>query len=144
MLIAIGAGLVLLACNVQLFDEPGGANFASHAFRTSYHTRVTPETMRKTPTWGGLAENPPLSARDALRAADKMKDELVKDTDEYEWRLRSLNLRGRGRWWYWVAHYRPLPRQGGPSSHSGWELQLAVLMDGTAVKPDVKAWRKAK
>jgi hypothetical protein len=141
MLIAIGAGLVLLADNVRLFDEPGGATFASYAFDTQYRTSVGGELLRKTPTWGRFAENPPLSAKDALRAADKMKDELVEDTDKYEWHLRSLDLTpGGGRWWYWMAHYQARPRQGVGSSEIHHELKLAVLMDGTAVKPEVNPW----
>lgn len=67
-----------------------------------------------------------------------MKDSLVKDTKDYTWKLRraALTAAGDGKW-YWLMTYEAEHRSEKPSGVAPY-LRLAVLMDGTLVKPVVK------
>ena len=114
-------------------------SYSSYAFGKRYEVTFTFEALDKTPKWGEDDENPPLSARKALKAANKMKDSLVKDAKGFKWRLVSLDLTpADGERWYWIAHYKALTQKGTGRPPS---LKLVVLMDGRAVKPVISDHR---
>ena len=95
---------------------------------------VTHAALEKSPSWGVDADNPPLPARKALKLADEMKDSLVKDKDGYRWALRSLSLKQMDdEKWIWLVEYWLAGTYAGVPP----TLTLAVLMDGTVVKPEV-------
>lgn len=110
----------------------------SEAFGKRYISTVTWKEINAAPKWGPDDDNPPVSARKAIKLATKVKDSLVKDDRHYQWRLDSVELHyWGGDNWYWVATYQAYFKGPGGSTGPPIMLRLVVLMDGTAVKPDV-------
>ena len=113
----------------------------SYAFKKQYVSTVTWEQISAAPAWKQDEENPPVSARKAIRLATKVKDSLVKDDEHFGWRMRSVELHEwGGDYWYWVATYEAILQGGRASSGQPSQIRLIVLMDGTAVKPAVNPW----
>lgn len=125
-----------------------GETFVSHAFEMKHGSRVrkifsvavTDEALKKTPSWKNGAENPPLPARTAMKFAAKMKDKLVKDSNEYEWKFENLALkrhlsRGGAEKWYWLAHFEA--KFWGGSTGRPPYLDVVILMDGEVIEPVV-------
>jgi hypothetical protein len=137
--IAVGFALALLAwCTwptgaKSVTDE---IDIENQVFIKRYSTRIATEQREKSPAWEGEAENPPVSAKEAKRLATKMKDSLVKDNETYWWGLESLTLRPLSDKWIWVVTFRAHVRKGistGPAT----ELDIVVMMDGTAIEPQL-------
>ena len=109
----------------------------SYAFSKQYVVRVSNEALKESPSWKDDAENPPLSAKKAIKLANDMKDSLVKDGKSFKWILESASLKpARGDRWYWLLNYE-VEFEG---AHVGppQNLRLIVLMDGTVIKPEVR------
>lgn len=51
--------------------------YVSYAFGKEYNVRVTKEMVDRAPQWLEKSENPPLSARKALQAANRLADGLL-------------------------------------------------------------------
>src|SRR5260370_32794682 len=103
-----------------------------------YYVRITDEAFQKSPAWSAEAENPPLSARKAVRLANERRAKLVPDTKDWKWKLMSIQLcPHHDDRWYWIVEYVEWPRTGGIQGMPGY-LKLAVLMDGTVVEPTVE------
>ncbi len=118
-------------------------HLTSIAVGKQYVVTITQRALDESPGWDDKAENPPLSAKKALKLATDMKNSLVKDSDKLKWQLESLSLKplpdGK---WYWLANYEARNQghiEGRPES-----LRLVVLMDGTAIQPEVMNARKRK
>jgi hypothetical protein len=108
--------------------------YISYAFGKVFKVTIADEAIDKSPAWKADADNPPLSAKKALRLATDLKNSLVKDSDEYKWKLKTLALEpATGLRWYWIATFEAEFR--GFSTGLPNQLRLVVLMDGTAIKP---------
>jgi hypothetical protein len=65
----------------------------------------------------------------------------VKDARGWKWEFQSLGLKQSPRSplkWHWVAYYQEYPVEGALGGAPP-DLFVVVLMDGTVVKPVVKA-----
>jgi hypothetical protein len=132
-------GLVFLvpACNQSPSEPPvvvqpyvAGATTV-HSSR--YVVTITKETLKKTPSWDENNGNPPLSAKKAMKAANWMKESLVKGDKDYEWRFDSCQLTpGGDDKWYWVVRYDALPQFSGGGVFP--VLKVVVLMDGSVIQ----------
>src|SRR5262245_476252 len=73
----------------------------SSAFGKVYRVTATEAALKKAPAWKDDADNPPLSARKAIKLADDARPRQFKDSDEWEWRRDSVELcdAGNGRWY---------------------------------------------
>jgi len=132
------ARLAIFALAVASLVVPARADttFYRYAFSKQYIVSISREAMERTPSWKADAENPPVSARTAMKLANGMKDTLVKDSEDFKWTLKATSLQpaGNGKW-YWLVHYdAEFPGSTGIPNH----LRLVVLMDGTAIQPVVK------
>lgn len=121
-------------------QRSGGARLAD--FSREYETAtdlvtvklfVTGEDLRHTPSWRADQENPPLSARKALRIADEEKARLLAKSKPETFKFYSLTLEeaGEGKW-YWRALYFQ-ERPGGTGVPVSFTA--IVLMNGKVVKP---------
>jgi hypothetical protein len=122
-------------------DDRARTIINSYAFSKQYTVTITDEALKQAPSWKDDAENPPLSARKAIKLADDTKDSLVKDSKDYKWVLRSASLElvpDSGGKWFWLVNYEAEFQRGGSGVPFG--LRLAVLMDGKVVKPEVKEY----
>ena len=126
-------------------DEAEVAQLVGQAFGKKYIVTVTDAAIQKTPDWDDDAENPPVSAKKALKLATAMKDSLVKDSDKFKWEMRSLSLMEIEGKWLWTATFlamkqgalsEPVPVSEGEEDLN--HLSLAVLMDGTVIKPVIE------
>jgi hypothetical protein len=113
----------------------GELTYYSYALDTCYIVTVPEKAWKASPSWDGDQENPPLSARKAINLANKLKDKLVKDSDDWVWKFDSADLRqGYQDRWYWLVsyegHFEKGALDGVPPT-----LRLVVLMDGTVVQP---------
>jgi alpha-L-arabinofuranosidase len=106
----------------------------------AYFSTLTDEALKNTPSWEQGAENPPVSARAALKLATAVKDRLVKDSRRVQWRrehclhLEHKDVPTSGRKWYWRVRFEAWvdgqPTQGLPPT-----VEAIVLMNGTTIKP---------
>ncbi|HEV8003995.1 MAG TPA: hypothetical protein VGP63_29285 [Planctomycetaceae bacterium] len=111
--------------------------FHGHHFGKSYNVAVTCEVLKKAPVWDeSRAENPPISARKALKVATDFRKTLIPDSPKWRWELKFLALHKTDGRWYWLADFLVVPQPGGIDGESP-DFFVAVLMDGTVVKPDV-------
>lgn len=106
--------------------------------------QVTPDQVRKTPPWRRDAENPPLSARTAIKQAADALETLSKqiplDKEVYgdaDWGFRSLELKplDSADRWAWIVHYELTSLM---ASKPRLHLEIAVLMNGQVIVPAVK------
>ncbi len=154
LLLAMGSLLLLSACTgcspddlskgkttnsgSNAPDTGGSISHSSYACGKRYVVTIAYAALDKAPKWAEADENPPLSAKKALKAANDMKDSLMKDSEKPKWILRSLDLRPAGDdRWYWTANYEEEPLNGRRLAGQPPSLKLVVLMDGTAIKPEV-------
>ena len=109
----------------------------SLAFGKLYTATATRAALDRAPVWKDDADNPPLSARKAIKLADEARGRQFKDSDEWEWYRQSVELcdAGGGRW-YWAVRYRAYYKDI-VFLLSLPEIYLLVLMDGTVVEPTV-------
>jgi hypothetical protein len=113
-------------------------NFDGHAFGKSYAVAVTGEELKKTPPWDeSRVENPPVSARRALKLATDFRQTLIPGHADWEWHLGYLGLRQTEGRWYWLALFNAFPRHAFLEGVAP-DLYVAILMDGTVVKPHIR------
>jgi hypothetical protein len=110
--------------------------------RASYLSTVMDEDVKKTPSWDKHVENPPLSARKAIKLATDLRMMLVKDSDDWQWRFKGLTLIANNSSetpdkWYWMATFQASPAPGHGLAGMPPSLSVYVLMDGTVIKPVV-------
>lgn len=111
--------------------------------------RLNDDVILQTPKWTWNTPNPPVSAKSAIEKGSVIKKELLKDNHDWFWGLASVALtpfnpenpgdEKTPSCWYWLITYEAFPTGGmtGPSS----QFQVAVLMDGTVVRPDIRDYR---
>jgi hypothetical protein len=142
----LAAASVFLALSVRLSvaDEREfvGIDFHNKKSNKHYVVTVTDERLKSTPSWEKRPENPPLSARRALKLANDFKNTFVKDAPGWKWEFQSIGLKHNGpanapQKWYWVAYYEEYPLHGFLGGAPPY-LFVVVLMDGTVLKPAVK------
>jgi hypothetical protein len=132
-LLAIAATLAVSAAGLG-FDRSVG----SYAFSKQYWVTIPREALDKSPSWNDDADNPPLSARKAIKLATQMKDSLVKDSKDFKWVLSTASLEPVGDdKWFWLINFEAQFQGGLLDGHPHF-LRLVVLMDGTVIKPQVK------
>ena len=134
--------VIIIAVFIILLSEPCYAQITrcSYAFSKQYCFTITANMLKVSPVWSEDADNPPLPARKAIRLATKLKNELVKDTEKFKWKLESCSLeQAETSKWYWFITY--FARYQGSSTGIPHHLQVIVLMDGTVIRPMVKAQR---
>jgi len=131
-LISLG---VLLAQNAPLGGTPAVVDYA---FGKAYVSRIPGEALVKSPRWSQGVDNPPVSAGKAIKIAQLTKERLLKDSEDFKWKLASLRLEqiGDGHW-YWIVCYFAEFR--GNSTGIPNQVPIVVLMDGTAVMPRVSS-----
>lgn len=112
--------------------------YHSYTITKNYVVTILSDAVAKSPSWKDDEENPPLSAKKAIKLANEMKDSLVKDSKDYKWKLDEATLKPAGdEKWYWLIRYEA-QFQGAASIGVPPFLCLVVLMDGKVVKPEVK------
>jgi hypothetical protein len=97
----------------------------------------------KTPPWTVESSNPPLAARKAILLGKEVKKGLVNDTKKYRWQFIAARLCRDTEVdrWYWKISFEANVRPGQLPDYIQ-DLDIVVLMDGTAVRPTVTAATK--
>ena len=135
ILIFCVGGLVIA---LQLWSEtiPRSMSFSSYPPGKQIVVKFTEQDLLRSPSWDEKSENPPVSAREAITLATKLRASLVKDTKKFTWNFESARLTpAGGDKWFWHVYYQA-HFEGGSSGYPH-ELSLVVLMDGTVVTPTV-------
>jgi len=111
--------------------------YYSYAFAKQYTFNIDHAALEKTPDWDPeVADNPPVSAKNAIRMARELKDTLVKDSKDFKWKLDTATLHPLNRKWIWLVQFNA--QYQGPSSGYPNHLQFVILMDGTIIKPTIR------
>lgn len=113
----------------SLCAAAGGTIAYSRVGGKDYAAIITKKALSRSPEWRQEDENPPISARKAMKLAAKKKDLFFGDESK-EWRFESVSLTKLWENWYWVARYQPRA-----PSKARQELRIVVLMDGTVIQP---------
>jgi hypothetical protein len=116
-----------------LFFQGTGFHRTDQAFGKTFVSKVTAESIRATPAWNDDQENPPVSARTALRLAKELRDTVVDTPINAGWDAGSFGLLHDGRHCVWLVYFKAA-RVGDKGKH---RFTAIVLMDGTVVKPTV-------
>jgi hypothetical protein len=127
----------------------GETSHTSFCFGEIYESTVSDERLQKTPKWDESADGPPVTARSAIKLANVVRDdlvkndELVKESVSFEWKIVSATIRfadepGRC---YWEITYEARIDRRGVTSGPDPRLCVFVLMDGTALRP-IRASRR--
>lgn len=98
----------------------------------SYETRVNIDILEQAPHWDLNTENPPLSARKALRIAEDFLKKAQPVQKDGKYVLDGLSLMSYEDHWFWLARYDWQFAKGGSSGPGFW-FQVGILMDGTIV-----------
>ena len=95
-------------------------------------TPITKAAIANAPKWDDSRENPPVSARSAIRIATKERDRidalLNYDRKVWSWKLKAVSLKPfEAGGWYWLVQFE----QFGPDIAGMVPfLHIPVLMDG--------------
>lgn len=101
------------------------------AFGKTFASKLTADALLSSPEWDENSENPPVSARSALKAAREMRDLVITTPEGFEWTRGSLTLMRPSEHCFWLVRFR-----AASENDDGWHhFTVVVLMDGTALKP---------
>ena len=97
--------------------------------------------------WLAQSPNPPVSAKEAIEKANVVKKQMLKDDGNtgWSWAIESVALmpldpgnpekKENRECWYWLVTYEAFGSIAGQPS----QLEVAILMDGTVVRPTIRA-----
>ena len=100
-----------------------------------YEFRISDQDLQKTPAWPAGQENPPLSPRRAIDIASKELATLLPNGKD--WRLHDVTLRPVDNHWIYLVNFLE-PLRPGAAEQLSTGFQVVVLMNGTAVTPQVR------
>jgi hypothetical protein len=134
-IIAVAAVLTFVATGFA--DGVHGFSCYSYVDKKTFESKVSGEEIADTPAWLPEAENPPLSARSALKHARQQMETLV--PDRHVRNLESIQLMDMGdhlHWIYIVEFERQYPEEVAVfGDHS---VRIVVLMNGAVITPKLK------
>ncbi|MEQ8790412.1 MAG: hypothetical protein RIC55_29220 [Pirellulaceae bacterium] len=123
----------------QIWDGPTG--IYSYDLDTQFLVELPRPPVG--PIWKMGEPNPPLSVRDAIAQAVKLRNKLVHDEKNCVWGLKGALLTpwdAENGYWYWEVEFEQQILVGGSTGIPA-NLRLVVLMDGTVVKVKEKPQR---
>lgn len=140
MLAIAGLLLVILASfqprHAVSGESAKGRYYYYHTDGKRYRLALNDQSLKGKSTWADDSDNPPMSARRAIRLADKVKEKLTKGAKT--WKLEGAVLLpvvtdiGMGnKQWCWVVTYHG----GGGTTGLGNSLGIGVAMDGSVIEP---------
>jgi hypothetical protein len=110
------------------------------AFGKEYVIRLTKERMERAPKWTETSDNPPVSARKALQAAERLADRLIGGRPGFKRSLEEgIRLKPTRYGWVWIVYFTWGPTDA-MSTGIPHNLAVVILMDGTAVEPEIRDW----
>lgn len=137
MLSALASLAVAVTALTQADDDIGRNVVESHAFGKTYWSRIVRNVVNQTPPWNDNDENPPVSARRALKLSEKVLRSIAKAPDGWKWKAVNANLLLVEDAPIWFVRYQGISADPTESRDSEHEITLVVLMDGTVIKPVV-------
>jgi hypothetical protein len=113
--------------------------FENRLFDKTYVTDITRHDVWKNPNWEERDENPPVSARRAIRMARKARDSVALQ-DGYAWMVREASLQPDGGNWMWRVTFdayslEPVLGQTPEADPDQNAITILVFMDGTTSQP---------
>jgi hypothetical protein len=127
--------LLSLFLVTTLFAAQVETSFTVEYGGKKYEFRISDEELEKTPAWATGEENPPLSARRAIEVGSRQIATLLPNGKD--WRFYAVILRPiENRWIYLVEFLEPL-RGNAAGQQVSAGFQVVVLMNGSAVVPQV-------
>ena len=129
---------VLLFFTSQVYSGESDFRYSatSQADGKQFGSRVTDAALAKAPVWTQQTERPPLSPGRARELAYKQLQQSARDAKQ--WDLHEIGLVDTGDHvhWIYVVHFmRHYPEDA--AVFGGEFFDIVVLMDGTAIKPEV-------
>jgi hypothetical protein len=138
VVLSLAAVLILghqVSADVEIYNYVDGKTIA---------VKVDTKRLLATPSWKKDEANPPVCAKRAIGIAQEIKKALIKSPGRFQWRLVSAKLvrdRECERWYWKIEFEGRLPPSEPPDFPK--ELDVVVLMDGTAVQPVVTPFQPA-
>ena len=133
---AVGVRSLLVVLAIVPVARAGELGFPSVAFGNSYQTIISDDTLQKSPVWKDNDENPPVSARQAMAAAEAVVARLIAPSNEWRRQLDGITLTQKGNRWFWRAQFVWFPKDGGLGGLPPY-MDVIVLMDGKAIEPSI-------
>lgn len=140
--VCVASFIAIALLGQDLSDGDEVATFPGQAFGKKYTITMTYAVIKNTPDWTDSQENPPVSAKKAVKLATSLKDSLSKGNKKSHWELTHLTLMKIEGKWIWLATFTPggeellaALSQEADLEGSFPQLTLPVLMDGAVIKP---------
>jgi hypothetical protein len=97
-----------------------------------YQTSLSLDATLRSSQWNSDDDNPPVSARKAIKLATAALKTVAHDTSDWRWSLDSISLEHDSDQdkWFWEANFYA-PGSGRSQDY----LVIFVLMDGSVIKP---------
>ena len=139
-----GIGCVVLSQYLTTMPYTGstndihGATFYDYSDGQQFSSTLDEERVRASTPWNPRNANPPVSAREALAIADKLRRTRLRDVNNWTWKLESLTLYpldGANNKWCWHVTFEAHVVQG-MLSGTAPSFSAFVLMDGTVIPPE--------
>jgi hypothetical protein len=114
--------------------------FYHYAEQKQFGSTIDSDAVRRSTAWLPSEADPPLSARSALAAADKLRRERLRDVNGWEWGLESITLLpldGANHKWCWKVNFEANPTAGFISGRYP-QFSAFVLMNGEVITPEEK------
>jgi hypothetical protein len=83
--------LIVASCFVSW--SPGwcfGQSYLSYAEGKKFKIDIVPKDVDRAPKWKEDEDNPPLSARKALKLANAVKERLVTEDEQHHWEVDNV------------------------------------------------------
>jgi hypothetical protein len=129
-------------------QDIAGYTFTDYGLEDRFETTITDEILARAPAWPPADANPPVSARNALAIANRVRQTRLVDKNNWKWGLQSVSLLpldGKSNKWCWSILFSAFPEEGGMSGTPP-EFTVIVLMDGTTIEPErsrLGVWERA-
>jgi len=123
--------------------DNAGATFYDYTDDERFASSLEQELVRASPAWNPRQANPPISAREALAIAERLRRQRLRDLNGWKWGLDALTLYpldGANNKWCWRVSFSSHPEDGNMAG-SVPQFSAFVLMDGTVVPPKTESYQ---
>jgi len=121
------------------------ATYYHYAEDKQFASTLDADAVKRSTTWRANEADPPLSARQALVIADRLRKERLRDVNGWEWGLESialLPLDGAKGKWCWQVSFAANPTSG-QLARGQPQFSAFVLMNGEVISPNEKKYDNA-
>jgi hypothetical protein len=133
---------LLFAAMIQPSGNDLIGMYSSYVHGERWDFNIHRNDMDQTPRWSAFLDDPPLSPRRAIQAAESELNKLLPNAND--WRLSAVHILPVAVQdsWVYMVEFLETP----PGTHDGpaQSMSIVVLMTGRAIEPTHRPWPEKK